>query len=431
MTGDGTREIRVDYIARVEGEGALTLRYREGQIEDVELRIFEPPRFFEAFLPGRSCLEAPDLTARICGICPVAYQMSACRAVEDALGVVVTPEIAALRRLLYCGEWIESHVLHMVMLHAPDFVGVPDVTALARLHGAEVRDALRVKKTGNAIVALLGGREIHPINVRIGGFHKLPPREAFATLADDLEACRPAMERLVRWAATFTFPDYTTDVPLVALVGDHYPFLGDTIATTVGERFDVHDVEGHLVEEHVAHTTALQARLVGHGTYLTGPLARWNLNFGVLPPHLRALATEIGIAAPMRNPYKLILVRGIEVLYALDEAIHIDRTTRVDGPPCVEVTLRAGTGFGATEAPRGLLWHRYDVDAEGAITAARIVPPTSQNQAAIEHDLRSLAPAWVDLDDATTAARAEHAIRNHDPCISCATHFLTVRREFA
>lgn len=424
------RTIQVKYLARVEGEGALTMRYRDGEIADVELHIFEPPRFFEAFLVGRSALEAPDITARICGICPVAYQMSACKAVEDALDITVHPRVAALRRLLYCGEWIESHVLHMVMLHAPDFLGVHDAMTMARSHGTQVAAGLAIKKAGNLIVSTLGGREIHPINVRVGGFYSMPRPEHLSALRDELIAVRPKAEALLRWMAGFTFPALSRDYEFVALrSADRYPMNHGRIVSTAGLDIDAAQWADHFIEEHVQRSNALHARIRGRGAYLTGPLARFNLNFDVLPDNLKALSEELGILPPVTNPFRMLLVRGIEVLLALDEAIAILSDPAPLPAPSVEVKLKAGVGYGATEAPRGMLYHRYEVSEDGLIVASNIVPPTSQNQLSIEADLRQLAPDLLKLDEEGARWQAEQAIRNHDPCISCATHFLRFARE--
>ena len=211
------RTIRTDYLARVEGEGAMSVRLRDGQVEHVELRIFEPPRFFEALLRGRSFLEAPDITARICGICPVAYQMSAVQAMEDACGVAVPEPIQVLRRILYCGEWIESHALHVYMLHAPDFLGYEGAVELARDERAAVERGLTLKRTGNEVMTLIGGREIHPINVRVGGFYRAPTRRELRTLVDPLERARELALETVRWTAGFDFPERAVECDLVAL----------------------------------------------------------------------------------------------------------------------------------------------------------------------------------------------------------------------
>ncbi len=425
-----TRTINVEVLARVEGEGALTLVLDGEEVIDARLRLFEPPRLFEAMMQGRACTEAPDLTARICGICPVAYQMSACHAVEDALGVKVEGPLRELRRLLYCGEWIESHVLHMVMLHAPDFFRVPDVTALAALHPERVRGALAVKKAGNAIVAALGGREIHPINVKVGGFYRAPRRAEFDDLLRDLRAALEEAEQLLDWTSTFAFPEFARDYELVSLRHpSEYPMNEGRLVSTKGLDIDVHDFRDHLREEQVAHSTALHAQIVGRGAYQCGPLARFVQNFDRLSPRAAAAAARVGLDPTCRNPFRMLLVRGVETIYAIGEAIRVIEAYVPPTPAAIPLPMRAGVGHAVTEAPRGILYHRYELDDAGLVTHAQITPPTSQNQRGIEEDLRAMGPtlAKLSLEDATR--HAEHAIRNYDPCISCSTHFLTLTIE--
>lgn len=426
------KTIKVDYLTRVEGEGALTIRYRGDKPSAVELRIFEPPRFFEAFLRTRSLFEVPDIVARICGICPVAYQMSACHAIEDALGVQIDGPLRALRRLLYCGEWIESHGLHAFMLHVPDFLGYPDAITMAKDHRDWVVRGLGIKKSGNAIVSALGGREIHPINVRIGGFYRVPTRGELETLLPMLETALTDTALAVEWFATFDYPDFERDYEFVALRHpDEYPFCEGRIISTKGIDIDVREYESVFVEEHVAHTTALQAKVRDRADYFCGPLARFNTNEDKLCERARELARKINFAAPVKNPYKSLIARGIELVQALDEAIRIIRAYERPDKPVVDVTPKAGTGYGCTEAPRGILWHRYTIDDEGLITDARIVPPTSQNQKCIEQDLWQVAPGLAQMDHKAATHRAEQTVRNYDPCISCSTHFLklTIERE--
>ncbi len=423
-----TRTIRVEQLARVEGEGSLTLLLDGAKVTEARLVIFEPPRLFEAMLQGRGCVEAPDITARICGICPVAYQMSACHAVEDALGVTVDGALGDLRRLLYCGEWIESHVLHMVMLHAPDFLGVHDVAELARLHPERVRGGLKVKKAGNALVALLGGREIHPVNARVGGFWRVPRRDELEGLVPMLEAALGEAEELAAWAAGFSFPDFSREYELVSLRHPmDYPMNAGRVVSTRGLDFPVSAYNDHIVEEHVPYSTALHAGVVGRGAFLCGPLARMVNNFDHLPPRAAELARRLGVTPAERNPFRTILVRAVEVVLALGEALRIIAGYVPPKVAQVPLTMRAGVGHAATEAPRGVLYHRYVLDAAGGIVQAQIVPPTSQNQRCIEEDLFALGDmlAALPLDEATR--RAEHAVRNYDPCISCSTHFLTLR----
>jgi sulfhydrogenase subunit alpha len=420
-----SRTLSVASLARVEGEGSMHVVVRDGVVSDVELRIFEPPRFFEAFLRGRAYAEVPDITARICGICPVAYQMSACQAIENACGVTVDDQVRVLRRLLYCGEWIESHTLHIYLLHAPDFLGYESSFALAQDHRAIVERGLKLKKIGNDILNVLGGRAIHPVNVRVGGFYKAPSIADLGALTERLRWARDAAIETVRWVAGFDFPDLQLQGDLVAMRHEHeYPITEGRIASTSGLDIAVDDFPEHFSEEHVAHSTALHGRMRGGGTYTVGPLARYNLNYDRLPAIVAQLAVDVGLGRECRNPFQSIIVRALEVVFACDEALRI---IEVYEPPAVagtEMPARGGIGHGCTEAPRGLLYHRYTVDDAGIIRDAVIVPPTSQNQPSIERGLREFVQDRIHLDDAELTRQCEQAIRNYDPCISCATHFL-------
>jgi sulfhydrogenase subunit alpha len=430
VTHGNGRTLGVKAIARVEGEGALRVSIRDGEVVDLQLDIYEPPRFFEAFLRGRAYTEPPDITARICGICPVAYQMSACTAIEDACGVVVGGQLGALRRLLYCGEWIESHALHIYMLHAPDFLGYESAVAMAREHRALVERGLRLKKAGNSIIEAIGGRAIHPINVRVGGFYRLPAVTELHSLVEELEWARQAALETVEWVSTFTFPEFERGWDLIGLRNDQqYPMLGSRIASVSGRLdVDTSEFQQHVTEEHVQHSTALHSRWTG-GEYLVGPLARYALNNPALPARARQAARDAGLGETCRNPFRSIVVRAVEVLAACEEALQIVAAYEAPAAPAIDVVPRAGVGHGATEAPRGLLYHRYELAPDGTIIAASIVPPTSQNQVAIEHDLRHAVEGALDFDDERLTARCEQVIRNHDPCISCATHFLDLQVE--
>ena len=419
------RRITVDYLARVEGEGALDIVIDEGVVSEVRLKIFEPPRFFEAFLRGRHFTEAPDITARICGICPVAYQMSAVHALERACGVTLDEPLRALRRLLYCGEWIESHVLHIYMLHAPDFLGKHSVVEIAQEYPAIVERGLRLKKAGNAIVALLGGREIHPVNVRVGGFYKIPRAAEFAALAEQLKVARDDALATVSWVAGFDFPAFERHYELVSLCHpDEYPLNEGRIVSSCGLDIAQTEYHAHFEERHVEYSTALHCALRARGHYFVGPLARFALNFARLAPLARDAAAAVGLGPDCRNPFKSIIVRAVEVVHACDEAIRLLETMVRPEAPALVVEPRAATGLAATEAPRGLLHHTYRIDAEGLIEFAQIIPPTAQNQATIEDDLASFIAPRVHLADADLQWQCEQAVRNYDPCISCSTHFL-------
>ncbi|MGW7520964.1 Ni/Fe hydrogenase subunit alpha [Streptomyces sp. NPDC054796] len=438
MTHKGSRVLHVGGLSRVEGEGALHVKVRGGRVTDALLSIYEPPRFFEAFLRGRAHTEPPDITARVCGICPVAYQMSACLAIEDACGVEVTGPLAELRRLLYCGEWIESQALHIYLLHAPDFLGQDGAIELARNHRTEVERGLRLKQAGNAVLDLLGGRAVHPVNVRLGGFHRVPTSAELRPLAERLRTARDDAWETLRWVSGFDFPDAVCDADLLALAEPGTYAIEQGAPTVLPADpalphydFPVQDFTRHVREEQVPHSTALHSRLDGR-RHLTGALARFAVSGRWLPPELCEAAADAGVGDPRRgavcrNPFRSIVVRALEVIYAIDESLRI--IGEYEPPPysALDVPPRAATGHGATEAPRGLLYHRYRMTADGTLTDALLVPPTAQNQGAIEEDLRRVTQRTLDAGDPTNAeltALCERAIRNHDPCISCSTHFL-------
>jgi coenzyme F420-reducing hydrogenase alpha subunit len=426
-----TKTIRTDYLARVEGEGGMLVRMRDGEVTDVKLRIYEPPRFFEAFLRGRPFAEAPDITARICGICPVAYQMSSCLAMESLGGAEVTGQLRALRRLLYCGEWIESHTLHIFMLHAPDFLGVQSAVELAQVNRGLVETALRLKKIGNDVMRVVGGREVHPINVRVGGWYSVPSRADLEALVPDLEWAKEAALETVRITAGLDFPQLEHDYEFVALAdGLRYPIeRGDRLVSSRDLDIPIEAFLEHVIEEHVEHSNALHATLRDRGAYLVGPLARYALHRRLLTPDALAAAEEAGLEPVVRNPFRSIVVRAVELVHACDEALALIADYAPPAEPAVEVRPAAGLGHGASEAPRGVLYHRYRLDENGAILDATIVPPTSQNQKTIERDLFQFASEHAELPDDELRLRCEQAIRNYDPCISCATHFLTLEVE--
>ncbi len=424
---DGSQVLQVGMLARVEGEGGMHIEIKDKVVTSVKLNIFEPPRFYEAFLRGRKYTEPPDITARICGICPVAYQSAATEAIESIGGVATTPEIQAMRRLLYCGEWVESHALHIFMLHAPDFLGYDSVIEMAADHGPVVEMALRLKKAGNDLMTLIGGRAIHPVNVKVGGFYRMPTKAQMLALRPSLVQGIEDSFEAVKVVSTFDFPEMEQPYEYVALRHpEYYAIERGTVVSTTGTSFPVHEFPEHVKEFHVEHSTALHAEFDG-GMYMVGPLARYTLNFGQLSDRCKEAALAAGLGETCRNQFKSIIVRAVEMAYAFEEAVRIIDEWK-DGPVAsVPVPPKAGEGMGASEAPRGTIFHRYVTDADGIIQDAQIVPPTSQNQPSIEADLLKAAQQWVDLDDHTLTHRCEHAIRNYDPCISCSAHFLDLR----
>jgi len=421
--------INVPALARVEGEGALEVLIEADRIVDLKLRIYEPPRLFEKLLEGRDYAEVPDLVARICGICPVAYQMSAVHALESILGIEPGPWVRSMRRVFYCGEWLESHSLHIHLLAAPDFLGFDSITAMAKIHPEEVRRGLRLQALGNELIKLFGARSVHPIGARVGGFHHAPAVEDVSALCVRLRAALPEAADLVRWTAGLDLPDEVQGFTSVALRHPaEYPMNEGRIVSDQGLDIDIAGFENRFKEHQVPHSTALHCLLDGK-PYLVGPLARLNLNRDRLPDAVTALLTETGIRWPSANMFHSIVARAVEVYYALWEALRILENYRLpDSPGAISVMPMAGVGYGCTEAPRGLLWHRYALNDRGEIISARIVPPTSQNQARIEENLQqALLAVGLDQDQDKLRFHCEQVIRNYDPCISCATHFLDLQ----
>jgi len=438
--------IEVPALARVEGEGALYIRLKNGEVSEIEVNIYEPPRFFEGFLRGRYIQEVPDITARICGICPVAYQMSSVQALEMALGISITPEVRSLRRLLYDAEYIESHALHIFLLQAPDILGHASALSLAEVAPDLVKKALRLKKIGNELLKAIGGRSVHPVNACVGGFYRWPRVDKIKALIPDLEWGLEAAKETVTWAATLPFPEFEVyDYEFVAVHHpDEYGILnGDILSATsaeilsskdeesppiIGRQIPVVDFEANYLESHVRHSNALHSHTASGKTYLVGPLARLNLNWEQLGEPARQ-ALEQSDQLPITNPYKQLFARAVELVEAYDEALRLAKAYDPQGSSKAEFKVAAGEGFGVSEAPRGLLYHHYVVDDQGMILHARIVPPTAQNLARIEADLWKLAPQVLSLPQEQATLTCEHLVRSYDPCISCATHFLKLKIE--
>ena len=417
--------LKVPVLTRVEGEGALDLRIKDGSIEELRLRIFEPPRLFEKFLEGRHYNEVPDMVARICGICPVAYQVTAAQALEELFAVEVSPWVHDMRRVFYCGEWIQSHSLHIHLLAAPDFFGCNSAIELARNHPDVVRRGLRLQSLGNEIMELFGARSVHPVGLRVGGFHHAPAIAQILALRQNLLDAIPEAEALVRWTASIPLPQDNQPFLSVALRNEtSYAIEAGRIAISDGLEIGTPEYDAHFAEYQQPHSTALFSAY-HQQPYLVGPLARLNLNHLQLPENIRSLIGETGLKYPSGNIFTSVAARAVEILFAIQEAARLLENYQLPDAPYAPVQPRAGIAFGATEAPRGLLWHRYAVDGDGKILSARIVPPTSQNQARIEDDLRlSLLAFGLDRPDEDIQLHCESVIRNYDPCISCATHFL-------
>jgi sulfhydrogenase subunit alpha len=422
------KTIDVPALARVEGEGGLYIGVKDGQVVEIRLDIYEPPRFFEGFLVGRYFQEIPDITARICGICPVAYQMSSVVALENALDAVITPEIYALRRLMYCGEYIESHALHIYLLQAPDLLGQPSALDLAAIAPEVVKNALRMKKIGNEVLKAIGGRSVHPVNACVGGFHRWPDKAGLHSLLSELEWGLEAAKETVRWSLTLPYPELEIDYEFVAIHHpEEYGVMNGEVLSSKGHKTAAADYEMRYFEEHVQRSNALHGHTSFGGTYLVGPLARLNLNHAQLLPEAQKSLKEAKLHLPLKNPYKSLIARAVELVHFYEEAIALVKAYNPTGPAHLKIKLKAGEGFGMSEAPRGLLYHHYRIDEQGMVKFAKIVPPTAQNLPRIEADLLAVAPQLIMMEQEVATLTAEHLVRSYDPCISCATHFLKLK----
>lgn len=415
-------------LARVEGEGALELTIHNRKITSLKLKIYEPPRLFEKFLEGRSYDEVLDFVARICGICPVAYQMSAVHAIENIFQVNPGAWVREMRRLFYCGEWLESHSMHIHFLAAPDFFGFSSAMEMAKKYPNEIRRGIRLQTLGNEIIKLLGGRSVHPVGACVGGFFHAPRKNQRDMLLKKLYAAVKDAEELVRWTALLPLPDNTHNFVCVSMRHpSEYPMSEGRIVSDAGLDIAIDEFDHHFKEYQVFYSNALHCTL-HEKSYLVGPLSRVNNNHDHLPITLRTLIDEIGMKFPSKNMYHSIVARAIEIYYGILESIRILEAYRDPKSPKIEIKSRAGIGFGCTEAPRGMLWQRYELDKKGIVKSARIVPPTSQNQARIEDDLRhSLEKFGLAKNENELRLYCETIIRNYDPCISCSTHFLDLR----
>jgi coenzyme F420-reducing hydrogenase alpha subunit len=415
-------------IARVEGEGALHITVQDGEILDLRLEIYEPPRYFEAFLQGRHFSEVPDIVPRICGICPVAYQMSAIHGLEELFGVRVPEGTHELRRLLYCGEWIESHILHIFLLAAPDFLGMHSAIEMAKEHPDLVKTVLGIKRVGNDIMEKVGGREIHPVSPRVGGFSRAARKRELDPLLPRLEWALEQMLPIADFVASLPRPELPRQTEMVGMVHpDEYAINVGDLASTTGRRFTAKEFEQVSREVHVEHSNALHSLMVdGDTPYYVGPLARVNLNVEQLTPVAKDVLARAGMTVPEADPFFSMAARLAESTLAIEESIRLIRDYTPPDPPMAEVVPKVGRAMWVTEAPRGTLYHRYDVAEDGTILEAKIVPPTSQNLRHMEEDLRQFLPGVLDEPDEELTRLCEMVVRNYDPCISCATHFLSL-----
>ncbi|MBI4717977.1 MAG: Ni/Fe hydrogenase subunit alpha [Planctomycetes bacterium] len=426
--------IDVKHVTRLEGHGNLAVRVRDGEITSLQLAIVESPRFFESFLRGRMYDEAPHITCRICGICSVGHTTASVKGIEAACGIEVSDQTILLRKLLFFGEQIQSHVLHLYFLAVPDFLGVGSVIPLAATHPDVVRRALRMKKLANDLCAAVGGRHIHPIAMHVGGFTHTPSDEELLGLKRRLEASRADLAETAALFKQLQVPALLRDTEYVALKvtgnGEYAFYDGEIVSTKDPSPTKPADYRNRIVESVVEHSAAKHCRSPQSPSYAVGALARFNNNHGQLHPAARNVAGEVGLKAPCRNPFHNNTAQLVETVHCIESSIALIDTMLQHGlkaEPCVR-PQRFDRGVGLAEVPRGLLVHEYMLDDRGRIENANLIIPTGQNLANIEADMRAIVPAMLEAGSSKEeiTLRLEMLIRAYDPCISCATHFLDI-----
>lgn len=432
-------KVNVEYITRVEGHGNIVVNVKDNKIEECRLDIIESPRFFEGMLRGRSIFEAQHITSRICGICACGHTLASIQAAEDAIGFIPSEQTVKLRKLLLHLENLDSHLLHIYLLVAPDLLGVKSFVPLIDSHNKVVRRALRMKKLCNDACDILVGRHVHPISAIVGGFTKLPKEKDLDKLLDILTGLQPDMDATIELAKTLKFPDFKRETEYVGLVNDskEYPMLQGNLGSTDGLRLDKHDYRKITNEFVVSHSSAKHAK-ASRESYMVGALARFNLNSAKLHPKAKVLAAALGLKPVCYNPFLNTVAQLIECVHSLEDSIMIieglkekginhDEVIVVGLNETNKITVQPGNGVGAVEVPRGVLYHNYEVDETGKIINANCIIPTSQNVNSIEYDMRKMVPEILDKSDEEITLLLEMLVRAYDPCISCSAHFLNVK----
>ncbi|WP_075186441.1 Ni/Fe hydrogenase subunit alpha [Teredinibacter haidensis] len=421
-------DINVPVMVRVEGEGALEFTAKSGEIEKLHLKIYEPPRLFEKFLEGQNYTEVPVMAARICGICPIAYQMTSIRAIERLFGVDPGPWVHDMRRVVQCGEWLQSHALHIHLLATPDFLGYDNAIAMAQDHPETVKRGMKLQGLGNDLLALLGGRSVHPIGLKVGGFYRAPEKREVSDLVDRLENALEDARGVVEWTAGLDLPMDHQAFNCVAVHNDQeYGLNEGVLVTTRHQQINFEDYPTRFKEHQVKHSTAFYSTL-DNESYFVGPLARMNLNFDQLPQEVKKLCADVGLKFPSTNMFDNVRARAVESYYCILEGLRILKNYQRPKHACVDVTPKPGIARHCTEAPRGMIFHQFKIDGNGKVETACMIPPTSQNQASIEANLKNAVLEYgLDNPDDDLRMLCEKIIRNYDPCISCSTHFLNLK----
>lgn len=421
--------VNVDHVTRVEGHGNIVVNVKEGKIEECKWEVVEAPRFFEAFVRGRTYLEVSHITSRICGICSIGHTLCSLQATEAALGVKISEQTRLLRRILIQGENLQSHVLHSYFLAAPDFVGAPSVFPLVKTHPDVVVRALRMKKLANDLCDVFGGRTVHPITPTVNGFTKLPEVKEIQVIRKRLVDASPYLEATLALFQTLQIPPFERETEYISLKSkEEYALYDGVIASTDAGTTPVANYRNWTNEYLVPHSTAKYAKNV-RDSYMVGAMARFNNNHDQLSPGAKKAAAALGLKAPCYNPFMNTVVQVVEAVHAVDESIRLidevlDKGLKEEDR---RILLKAGKGVGAVDVPRGILFHDYTYDKNGICREANCIIPTNQNHANIQKDMEALLPQILNQPQDEIRLKLEMLVRAYDPCISCSTHLLKVK----
>jgi len=418
--------IDVHHLTRVEGHGNIHVKVKEGKLVEAKWAVVETPRFFEAMVRGLSHDLAPILTARICGICSIGHALASLRAVERAMDVPVPKVAQKLRLLAKHGETLQSHILHVFFLVAPDFYNVGSVIPIVEQHPDVAGLAVRLKGLANNLCDLVAGRTTHPVSLAVGGMTKAPSKDELAKLKATIEARLPDMLATIDLFASLKMPAFIRETEFVALKGvNEYPWIGGDLISTDGVVKPENDYLA-MTNEYVVEFSTSKFTKLSRESFAAGALARFNNNHRFLHEKAREAAEHLALRAVNHNPFMNNVAQVIESYHVMLESLEmIDELLDADLEDVrAEYKPKAGTGVGAVEVPRGILYHSYEIDDSGIIKKANCIIPTTQNNANIHHDLPELVNQEMSRgkDEHEIEKLCEMLVRTYDPCISCSVH---------
>jgi coenzyme F420-reducing hydrogenase alpha subunit len=415
-------KININYIARVEGEASVKVEIKDGRVKDLKLNIWEPPRFFEGFLQQRRFDEVPDIVSRICGICPVSHMTTSIRALEKALGFSPSPDIIQIRKIMTLSQIVSSHLVHLYMLAMPDYYRLYSIADMLPRFRSEIKRLMRIKEVVNNTTALFGGRALHPVVMVVGGFTNLPSRDLVGKMIKELESIKTDAQEVLKVISELPCPDLNSNSEYVSIsIPSGYAVNEGSIISSRGIHIKEDEYYSVFGETEVPYSNAKRTVIKGRGGLMSGALARLNLKFDMLHEEAKRAAKEIGYNVPDYNPFHNNLAQAIEIVHGISECLELLEGLPMKKPE-IQIKVREGEGFAATEAPRGLLCHHYVLNRRGVVEKANIITPTAHNFLSIEENLKKLVHQNISDKKEEIILKCEMLVRAYDPCFSCSVH---------